>query len=81
MLNLSEAQAIIQKETNRLRFEKEPEGLYEPLNYMLSLGGKRLRPALMLMLSSIYQDEIKSIIPYAIGIELFHNFTLIHDDI
>ncbi len=81
MLNLSEAQVLIKEETSRLRFEKEPEGLYEPLNYMLSLGGKRLRPALMLMISSIYHDDIKSIIPYAIGIELFHNFTLIHDDI
>lgn len=81
MLNLSEAQVLIKKEINRLRFEQEPEGLYEPLNYMLSLGGKRFRPALMLMLSSIYQDDLKPVIPYAIGIELFHNFTLIHDDI
>ncbi len=81
MLNLSEAQALIKKEINRLRFEQEPEGLYEPLNYMFSLGGKRFRPALMLMLSSIYHDDLKPIIPYAIGIELFHNFTLIHDDI
>lgn len=59
----------------------KPENLYEPIAYSLSLGGKRIRPALMLHAASLFSKNIDTIIPAAIAIEVFHNFTLLHDDI
>jgi geranylgeranyl diphosphate synthase type II len=58
-----------------------PEGLYEPLRYTLALGGKRMRPLLALMGAGLYADDVSPAIPAAMGVELFHNFTLLHDDI
>lgn len=58
-----------------------PESLYEPIQYVMSLGGKRLRPMLTLMGYSLYKDDPEKIVPYAIAVEAFHNFTLMHDDI
>jgi len=58
-----------------------PESLYEPIQYIMSLGGKRLRPMLTLMGYSLYKDDPEKIIPYAVAVEAFHNFTLMHDDI
>jgi len=60
---------------------KQPQELYEPMRYMLSLGGKNIRPALLLLTCKMFEGQIKDALPAAIGIELFHNFTLIHDDI
>jgi geranylgeranyl diphosphate synthase type II len=59
----------------------EPKGLYEPIYYILAAGGKRIRPALTLMACNLYTDEIDEAIAPALGIEVFHNFTLLHDDI
>lgn len=59
----------------------EPEGLYQPINYILSIGGKRIRPVLMLMAYNLYKDNISSILPVAAGIEMYHNYTLLHDDL
>ncbi|WP_299365340.1 polyprenyl synthetase family protein [Winogradskyella sp.] len=61
--------------------EKEPKNLYEPVNYILKLGGKRLRPVLTLMAVEIFGGEAKSAMNAALSIEVFHNFSLIHDDI
>ncbi|WP_299524522.1 polyprenyl synthetase family protein [Winogradskyella sp.] len=61
--------------------EKEPKNLYEPINYILKLGGKRLRPVLTLMACEIFDGNIKSAMDAALSIEVFHNFSLIHDDI
>jgi geranylgeranyl diphosphate synthase type II len=58
-----------------------PESLYEPIQYIMSLGGKRLRPMLTLMGYSLYKDDPEKVMPYAIAVEAFHNFTLMHDDI
>ena len=58
-----------------------PESLYEPIQYIMSLGGKRLRPMLTLMGYSLYKDDPEKIVPYAVAVEAFHNFTLMHDDI
>src|SRR6185436_12470381 len=55
--------------------------LYEPIRYLMAIGGKRLRPILVLLSYSLYKDDPKSIVPYATAVELFHNFTLMHDDI
>lgn len=61
--------------------EKEPKNLYEPVNYILKLGGKRLRPVLTLMTADIFGNKAKEAMNAALSIEVFHNFSLIHDDI
>lgn len=63
------------------RFKETPVGLYEPINYLLELGGKRVRPQLTLMATDIFGGNLKKSLPSALSVELFHNFTLIHDDI
>ncbi|MEI6411868.1 MAG: polyprenyl synthetase family protein [Bacteroidota bacterium] len=62
-------------------FPDTPKMLYEPCDYMLALGGKRLRPAMLLMAQNLFSDDLKSGLPAAWSVELFHNFTLMHDDI
>ena len=64
-----------------LPLEREPQGLYAPIRYVLSLAGKRIRPVLMLMAYNLYHDDVKPCLMPAIGIETFHNFTLLHDDL
>ena len=65
-----------------LRFTEEPRGLYDPLRYMMEIGGKRIRPRLCLLAYSLYKDRFdESILSPAAAIEVFHSFTLIHDDI
>ncbi len=59
----------------------EPSGLYGPVDYMMSLGGKRLRPLLLLAGYSLFREDYKSAMFAALGVEVFHNFTLLHDDI
>lgn len=71
----------ITKALEELVFPNEPSELYEPIRYTLSMGGKRLRPQLVLMACSLYSDNIKQAVNPALGIEIFHNFTLLHDDI
>lgn len=63
------------------KIEKGPTELYEPVNYILSLGGKRLRPVVLLMAYNLYQNDFQKVLPAAMAIEVFHNFTLVHDDI
>ncbi len=58
-----------------------PKTLFDPISYILSLGGKRVRPALSLMACNLYQEDVTPAIPIALGIEVFHNFTLLHDDL
>ena len=64
-----------------LSYTHEPKGLYEPIEYVLSLGGKRLRPVLMLLAYNLYKEDVEQIFPQAAGIETYHNFTLLHDDL
>ena len=59
----------------------EPKNLYEPIDYILKLGGKRIRPVLTLMAADIFSSDFKRAFPAALAVEVFHNFTLIHDDI
>ncbi|WP_426432173.1 polyprenyl synthetase family protein [Winogradskyella sp. HB-48] len=61
--------------------EREPANLYEPVNYILKLGGKRLRPVLTLMTTDIFGGQVKDAMNAALSVEVFHNFSLIHDDI
>ncbi|WP_348797993.1 polyprenyl synthetase family protein [Flavobacterium adhaerens] len=60
---------------------KEPQNLYEPIDYILSLGGKRMRPVLTLMAAEVFGADYKKALPAAMAVEVFHNFSLVHDDI
>src|SRR5690606_27193737 len=60
---------------------KEPKGLYDPVNYIMNIGGKRIRPILLLMAVNLYNDEVEDKLNLAHALEIFHNFTLVHDDI
>lgn len=66
---------------NTLPYDRKPTALYDPIKYVLSLGGKRLRPVLMLMAYNMYKGDVKRILLPAIAIETYHNFTLLHDDL
>lgn len=66
---------------SELYFPDAPVALYEPVRYMLSLGGKRMRPVLLMMAYELFGDDPEKAWPAALGIEVFHNFTLLHDDI
>jgi geranylgeranyl diphosphate synthase, type II len=81
MLKLSDYSCLVEKELKDLTFPDAPKELYEPIKYILHLGGKRLRPALTLISASLFTDEYLDAMPAAIAIEIFHNFTLMHDDI
>ena len=61
--------------------EKEPKNLYDPINYILKLGGKRLRPVLTLMACEIFGGKASAAMDAALSVEVFHNFSLVHDDI
>ena len=64
-----------------LVYDRKPTTLYEPIRYVLSLGGKRVRPVLMLMAYNLWKDDPESIMTQAVGLETYHNFTLLHDDL
>lgn len=64
-----------------LQFTRTPKGLYAPVEYVLSMGGKRIRPVLMLMAYNLYKEEVARIYGPATGVEVYHNYTLLHDDL
>ena len=73
---------IIEKSLSELGYaEQEPRALFEPIGYTLSLGGKRVRPLLCLLACRLYSDNIATALPVARALEVFHNFTLLHDDL
>ena len=65
----------------QMPYSRPPKGLYEPIAYELSLGGKRIRPVLMLMAYNLYKEDVEVILPQAAGLETYHNHTLLHDDV
>ena len=65
----------------QMPYSRPPQGLYAPISYELSLGGKRIRPVLMLMAYNLYKEDIDTILPQAAGLETYHNHTLLHDDL
>lgn len=81
MKSINEISELVSNEISNLNWSKEPAGLYQPIGYSLEAGGKRLRPLLTLMACNLFTDNIKPAIAPALGIEIFHNFTLLHDDI
>jgi geranylgeranyl diphosphate synthase type II len=74
-------QQVVEGEIKKISLRRVPEELYEPIRYMLSLAGKRLRPSLVLMGTELFGGDYREALPPAVGIEIFHNFTLLHDDI
>lgn len=81
MYSIEALQNIIDKAVKETTYPSEPKELYEPIAYLMSLGGKRLRPALVLMATDLFGRDVKDALAPALAIELFHNFTLMHDDI
>lgn len=64
-----------------LKYDRKPNGLYDPIKYVLSMGGKRIRPMLMLLAYNLYKDDPESILMPACALETYHNYTLLHDDL
>ncbi len=81
MQTLRQFQAIFQGFLSRHSFQNLPQELYEPVNYILSIGGKRLRPVLLLISHSLFDGQVEKALPAALAVEVLHNFTLLHDDI
>lgn len=81
MKDLSQIAEIIEAEINNISYLKDPENLYLPIEYTMEFGGKRIRPILLLISYQIFNDNIERAFSPAKAIELFHNFTLLHDDI
>ncbi|HEY6144046.1 MAG TPA: polyprenyl synthetase family protein [Flavobacterium sp.] len=78
-INEYQEQFLIYLENQKI--EKEPKNLYQPIDYILQLGGKRMRPVLTLMTADIFDTDYKKALPAAMAVEVFHNFSLVHDDI
>jgi len=81
MFTQSELKKMVNKAILNLSYNEEAEKLNDPVKYILSIGGKRLRPVLALMACNLYNDHIDEAVIPATGLEVFHNFTLVHDDI
>ena len=81
MKSIVELRSIIEREILGLKYPNSPENLYEPIKYILSLGGKRIRPILFLLAHQIFNKDLSKAIKPSLAIEVFHNFTLLHDDI
>ena len=81
MHTISHYQELITNYFSELHLTKDPKNLYEPIEYILSLGGKRMRPILTLMATEVFDVDCKKALAAATAIEVFHNFSLVHDDI
>ena len=81
MQSLSQLQQTFERYLDENQFLEAPSELYAPANYILSLGGKRLRPIMLLMAYNLFRDDVAKALPAAYSIEIFHNFSLLHDDI
>lgn len=82
MLSFSECKNKIDREISKLTFnDNKPDELYQPIAYILGLGGKRIRPVLTLMACELFAEKLEDAVHPALAVEIFHNFTLLHDDI
>ncbi|MGM9712753.1 MAG: polyprenyl synthetase family protein [Prevotella sp.] len=77
----TEILSLVNDYLDNIPYTRKPASLYEPIRYVLSLGGKRIRPVLMLMSYNLYKEDAASILPTACGLETYHNYTLLHDDL
>lgn len=81
MYTIEQLREIIKTELNKQEYVEKPYSLFEPIKYIMEDGGKRLRPVLTLMAYNLYRDDIEKALKSAVGIEIFHNYTLLHDDV
>jgi Geranylgeranyl pyrophosphate synthase len=81
MYSFDDLQSIAEKGLMEVELNREPLALFAPIKYLLSSGGKRLRPVITLMACNVFSDNVQRAVEPALALELFHNFTLIHDDI
>lgn len=81
MFTAKELLEMVNHYISEWHYSHEPKGLYQPIEYVLSLGGKRIRPLLMLMAYNLYKEDVHDILPAAVGLETYHNYTLLHDDL
>lgn len=81
MSSISQLQEILETAIRNLKFPENPKQLYDPITYIINLGGKRIRPLLVLMSTELFGKDPNDAIHAAMAIEVFHNFTLVHDDI
>ena len=81
MYTINQLQEKISQEIKQLNFDIQPVRLYEPIKYTLDSGGKRIRPILVLAACNLFSDDVELALPVALAFEIFHNFTLLHDDI
>lgn len=81
MNQLDELKQYYENYAAKNKFSKTPKGLYEPVDYILNIGGKRLRPLMLLMTCKLFTNDLEKALAPAYAIEIFHNFSLVHDDI
>ncbi len=81
MHSIEQLQDLINKAIAETKYTEKPSELYEPITYLMELGGKRMRPVLLLLSTELFGGDIIKALDASVGIELFHNFTLMHDDI
>ena len=81
MYAITELTQKINTAVENIQYNTEPKNLYDPIRYILSIGGKRIRPLLMLMGYNLYKDDVDTILNNALALETYHNFTLLHDDL
>ena len=81
MYTSNELLEIINQYLSKLSYDRKPASLYEPIKYVLDLGGKRIRPILMLLSYNLYKDNPQEILSSACALETYHNYTLLHDDL
>jgi geranylgeranyl diphosphate synthase, type II len=80
-VDITQLSTQINQTLNTLRYGDQPTELYEPIRYIMALGGKRIRPLLVLLAAKMYDDDVENVLLPAAAVEVFHNFTLMHDDI
>lgn len=81
MQSIEQLQNLVNKAIAETEYKAKPSELYEPITYLMKLGGKRMRPVLVLLSTELFGGDVTKALNAAVGIELFHNFTLMHDDI
>lgn len=72
---------IVSRYIDNLPYDRKPQSLYEPIKYVLSAGGKRIRPSFVLMAYNLFKDDVETALPAAAALETYHNYTLLHDDL
>ena len=81
MYTSTEILNLVNQFIDQLPYDRRPASLYDPIKYVLSLGGKRIRPVLMLLAYNLYKEDPERILMQAVGLETYHNYTLLHDDL